>query len=85
LLAQDTAFDVVLCDLMMPGVDGIAVHAYLLEHAPALANRTVFSTGGAFTARAAAYVDTLGQRVLLKPFTAEQALAILALAMAKTA
>jgi PAS domain S-box-containing protein len=85
LLAQDTAFDAVLCDLMMPGVDGIAVHAYLLEHAPALAGRTVFSTGGAFTARAAAYVDTLGERVLLKPFTAEQALAILALARAKTA
>jgi len=82
LLAQDTAFDAVLCDLMMPGVDGAAVHTYLHEHAPTLAARTVFITGGAFTARAAAYMDALGRRVLIKPFTADEATEMVRLAMA---
>ncbi|MDP2305838.1 MAG: PAS domain S-box protein [Pseudomonadota bacterium] len=72
ILGQDVKFDAVLCDLMMPGVDGIAVHRFLLEHAPSLAARTVFATGGAFTTRAAGYVARRRVPVLLKPFSAEE-------------
>ncbi|MDP2315692.1 MAG: PAS domain S-box protein [Pseudomonadota bacterium] len=82
LLAVDTRFDAVLCDLMMPSVDGIAVHRFLLENAPALASRMVFATGGAFTARAEAYVSSRGVPVLLKPFTAEEVRAVLGTALA---
>jgi PAS domain S-box-containing protein len=71
LLGTDLKFDALLCDLMMPNVDGIAVHRFLLEHAPALAARTVFATGGAFTPRTAGYVASRGVPVLVKPFTAE--------------
>lgn len=72
LLETDTRFDALLCDLMMPGVDGLAVHRFLRNHAPALAARTVFATGGAFTARAAGYLSSHGGPVLVKPFTAEE-------------
>ncbi len=82
LLGEDTRFDALLCDLMMPGVDGIAVHRFLLEHAPALAARTVFATGGAFTPRTEQYVTSRRMPVLLKPFTAEEVRAALATALA---
>ncbi len=78
VLAQDTAFDAVLCDLMMPGVDGIEIHSWLLESAPALAARMVFCTGGVFTARAESYLARTGLRVIEKPFTAEDVLACIA-------
>lgn len=85
LLAQDTAFDAVLCDLMMPGIDGIEVHGFLLAHAPELAARTVFCTGGAFTARAESYLQDSGVPVLAKPFTAEDVFRCLSEAAARTA
>ncbi|MBK9035962.1 MAG: hypothetical protein IPL61_32730 [Myxococcales bacterium] len=40
-------FDAIVCDLMMPGRDGVAVHDELTRRRPALATRMVFITGGA--------------------------------------
>lgn len=81
LLGSDLKFDALLCDLMMPGVDGIAVHRFLLERAPALAARTVFATGGAFTPRTAGYVSSRNVPVLVKPFTAEEVRSTMATAL----
>lgn len=71
ILQRDTRFDAVLCDLMMPGTDGIDVHEALRERAPRLAATTVFCTGGAFTERASTYLANAGLPVLAKPFNLE--------------
>jgi signal transduction histidine kinase/CheY-like chemotaxis protein len=68
LLAQDDRFDVVLCDLMMPDMSGMALHEWLSEHRPALAEKVVFVTGGVFTPLAADYLARVGNLRLEKPF-----------------
>jgi signal transduction histidine kinase len=67
---QGERFDVILCDLMMPQVTGIDLYDALLEIAPKQAQAMLFLTGGAFTARAQAFVDRVPNAVLEKPFNA---------------
>lgn len=67
LLDADSAWDAVVCDLMMPDVDGAAVYEWLEAHRPALARRTIFCSGGAFTPRGFAFIERIGDRLLHKP------------------
>ncbi len=68
LLAADAAWDVVLCDLLMPEVTGMDLYAWMEEHSPALCARVVFMTGGAFTERARRVLDLAPGRWIEKPF-----------------
>ncbi|HET6340227.1 MAG TPA: response regulator [Polyangiales bacterium] len=68
LLATDPGIDVVLCDLMMPEMSGMDFHAKLMETAPEIAERVVFLTGGAFSSRAAQFLDRVKNTRLDKPF-----------------
>jgi len=67
-LLGGAGFDVVLCDLMMPEMTGMEVHARLARDAPALAARLVFLTGGAFTPAARDFLDRVPNPRLEKPF-----------------
>ncbi len=68
LLAADRDFDVVFCDMMMPRLSGMELHAWLAEQDRGLAQRLVFVTGGAFTPEARDYVRREGVPCLQKPF-----------------
>ena len=63
-------FDVVLCDLRMPGPDGLAVLETIAAVAPHLARRMVLMTGGASN-DALTKTAARGVRVLEKPFEPE--------------
>jgi CheY-like chemotaxis protein len=63
-------FDAILCDLMMPQVTGMDLHDALLEIAPQQAEAMLFLTGGAFTARARAFLDRVPNKTIEKPFDA---------------
>jgi CheY-like chemotaxis protein len=68
-LIQDGArFDVVLCDLMMPQITGMELHAELVKVDVAQANRMVFLTGGAFTVAAREFLDSSTNHRMEKPF-----------------
>jgi|GEM_PF-3030954 len=67
LLLKDQDFDAILCDLMMPDTDGVAVHDFLLKKHPHLAAKIIFFTGGAFTAQAKKFVETVPNNILEKP------------------
>jgi PAS domain S-box-containing protein len=60
-------FDLLLCDLMMPGMSGMDLHAELARTEPKLAGRMVFLTGGAFTARARDFLEVVPNPRLEKP------------------
>jgi PAS domain S-box-containing protein len=62
-------FDVVLCDLIMPGMNGIELYERLRADRPGLERRIVFMTGGAFTASAAEFLASVDNRRIEKPFS----------------
>jgi PAS domain S-box-containing protein len=65
-------FDLLLCDLMMPEMTGIDLHEELRRKAPEQAKRMVFLSGGAFTARAQAFLKGVPNAYLEKPFKIEE-------------
>jgi two-component system, cell cycle sensor histidine kinase and response regulator CckA len=67
-LETDSRFDLVLCDLMMPDINGAAVYASVKRDHPELAQRFVFMTGGAFTTRAREFLAQHPGAQLEKPF-----------------
>jgi PAS domain S-box-containing protein len=67
-LVSGERFDVILCDLMMPGMTGMDLHATVAKHVPEQAERFVFVTGGAFTPAAADFVGRVSNTVLEKPY-----------------
>ena len=69
ILRKDQNFDIILCDLMMPQVDGLMVYREVSERWQPLAERIVFITGGVFTARMNDFVANIGNRVLEKPIS----------------
>jgi CheY-like chemotaxis protein len=65
-LEQDESWDVILCDLMMPDLDGPAVYEQIRARFPALERRVLFSSGGAFTPRCRDFAESMPGRVLDK-------------------
>lgn len=70
ILAGDS-YSVVLCDLMMPEMTGMELHAELARLAAPFAARMVFLTGGAFTTHAREFLAAVPNPRLQKPFDAE--------------
>jgi PAS domain S-box-containing protein len=65
-------YDAVLCDLMMPRLDGMELHALLRRIAPEQAGRMIIMTGGACTPEAQRFLETSGVRWIEKPFRLDE-------------
>lgn len=70
-------FDLILTDLMMPGMSGMELHDALDKIAPDQAGKMVFMTGGAFTPDARAFFDAHAARAIEKPFDRAGLLAVI--------
>jgi CheY-like chemotaxis protein len=64
-------YDVVLCALMMPKMDGIELHRRLATSSPGEADRIVFFTGEALTARVDAFLRRVPNLLLVEPIDVE--------------
>jgi CheY-like chemotaxis protein len=67
MVGEGSRFDLVLCDVMMPGMTGMDLYAELGRQAPEMLGRLVFMTGGAFTPRAVAFLRDVPNPTLSKP------------------
>jgi two-component system NtrC family sensor kinase len=61
-------FDLVVCDLKMPRLDGRAFYGRLTARAPDLARRVIFVTGDLAGTEAEGFLEETGCRWLAKPF-----------------
>jgi len=68
LLSTAPPFDVILCDIMMPQMTGVELYDELRRRDPALADRIIFLTGGAFTSSTRAFLDSVPNQRVEKPF-----------------
>ena len=67
-LMGEKAFDVILCDLIMPEMTGMDVYRAALQRATPMNDRIVFMTGGAFTQRARDFLESVPNMRIEKPF-----------------
>ena len=65
ILQLHTDFDLLLCDLMMPDMTGMDVHAEVLKRSPELEQRMVFMTGGALVKEVDDFLDADSAEQLL--------------------
>ena len=66
-LSSGEWYDVVLCDIMMPGMNGIALLEHVKRTAPELAMRFIFVTGGIVLPHVQTMLKNVSNLVLAKP------------------
>lgn len=76
--AATEPWDLILCDMMMPGLTGRDVYERLAVSAPDKIERVVFVSGGGFTPEIRAFLDRRGPRLLTKPASLAELRALLA-------
>lgn len=64
-------FDVIVCDMMMQGMDGAGLYEMIGKLFPGLERRMIFMTGGAFTKKARSFLQEIPNTRLDKPFELE--------------
>ena len=67
-IRNQEAYDLLICDLKMPRVDGMTLDRAIAAVAPALARRVIFVTGDVAGTDAERFLDESGCRWLAKPF-----------------
>ena len=68
LLNAGERFDLILSDITMPSMSGIEFYERLVTSRPADAERVVFLSGGAITSRSVAFLESVPNARLEKPF-----------------
>ena len=66
------SFDLVICDLKMPGMTGMALFEQLESERPEQAARFLFTTGGAWAAESQRFIAKHAERIVPKPFNRQQ-------------
>jgi CheY-like chemotaxis protein len=69
VLSGGQTFHLILCDLVMPEVDGSVFFNAIQVAAPQLADRVIFMSGGAITPSTQTFLEQVRERCLQKPFT----------------
>lgn len=77
-LKAGESYDAILCDLMMPDMDGMQFHAELSQVLPQLADQVIFLTGGAVNNSVRDFVQRVPNVCIDKPFDFEALKALLA-------
>jgi DNA-binding NtrC family response regulator len=71
-IAHGERYDAILCDLMMPQMTGIDLHAELARIAPDQAAKTIVMTGGTFAPEVREKLGLSGVAQINKPFDVDR-------------
>ncbi len=71
-ILKDADFDLVMCDLMMPGMSGMDIYAEVARERPGFERRFVFVTAGPYNGQAEAFLAGVPNARLMKPLSATQ-------------
>jgi len=71
-LLTQRAYDLVISDTKMPGVDGVALYREIARRFPVLRERVVFLTGDVLDPEKRAFIERAGAPFLTKPFDIQE-------------
>ena len=69
---QAQRYDILLCDLLMPALNGPDLYAILKRYDASLCQRIIFLTGDTLGEDSLAFLEKCGQPWLYKPCTADE-------------
>jgi signal transduction histidine kinase len=72
LIGEGARFDVIVSDLMMPGMTGIELYAELARQRPEYAQRVIFVTGGSLNEKVDRFLCSIPNPRLEKPFGSDE-------------
>jgi CheY-like chemotaxis protein len=75
-IVSEAPFDVIISDLMMPGMTGMQLYEAVCLHNVDLAARMVFISGGTITPASRDFLDAVPNERIEKPFTNEEVRAL---------
>lgn len=84
LIRAGERFDAILCDMMMPDMDGYQLFEALQQQAPEVCSTVIFVSGGAFTPATRRFISQATAPVVSKPFTGETLRAAIATVMRRS-
>ena len=67
-LAKARHYSTIICDILMPGVNGMVLYETWEEECPELAEKTIFVTGDNVGFETSEFIARTGRRCLYKPF-----------------
>ena len=66
--ARVNRYGLILCDIMMPGMNGAQLYRAIIKEIPSLARRFIFITGDAIGAETSHFLSEAGRLYVTKPF-----------------
>jgi len=69
---QEGSYDLILCDLLMPELDGQTLYGLLQRQLPALCQRMIFLTGDTLSPESMLFVEQCGQPWIPKPCSIDE-------------
>jgi CheY-like chemotaxis protein len=67
-IIENRDFDFVICDIKMQEMDGIELYNIIKEKKPSIKDRIIFSTGDVLSDRTRAFLDSITNLTIEKPF-----------------